>query len=824
MSVGVKTPTRSQFEHAEFLCGEIVSSPKEIPPSSSDGLDNTKRRMESTCTSLNRTYLNVGGASRFQSTSSSSLSRNDRHDCSFRKRRYSQPQKSLEASAFGSLRRRRLASQVDLKFGEKGANIILPTRFLLGGNINDPLNLNGLYEDDAGRILNERTPESSPLPTPSHRSSVEVKIPPNITDPLNLNSDDFDNKNVKKRKRSYYNRHKRKENVPQVQHSTALPGKEASDGGKDLFNPLKIDIDTSNEISDDIEEDLSLDIQAANLNKSIAPNKIVSPVIPQASPKMRRRRMTISECRAEISTDTARVLFRSSSSPDNNKISPFRKNKKQFTSPRSVSTKPKFSSKPKFVHGNYNRYYGYRNPKYERDHRMDSFDSEWFECKDVLDVGCNVGSLTLTIARDFRPNKIVGMDIDGTLIKAARKNIRQYLSCRVTDPSKYPVSCLTNYGPISAPPVGDAKSISTFPSNIMFIQGDVVLEDDRLLEYQSEEYDMILALSITKWIHLNHGDAGLKRVFKRIYKQLRPGGKLILEPQPWSSYKKRKKLTEQIYTNYLSIELKPDAFRNYLLTEVGFSMCEVIGVPFNKSKGFRRPLQLYTKTDTISNTPNIPDTDEHTQHTSDTDRIAQHQNTRTVQLDGQTDVADKKPIITEASAPTEMVDCNTEASAPAETLDCKSEASAPTKMVDCNTQASAPTKMVDCNTQASAPTEMVDCNTEASAPAKTLDCNTQASAPTKMVGCNTDVNNSRDAQTITETSASSESIILHTRLNVASSESVNLYTRLNVGHSQVLEGVGADGQTVDLDVRLGNLEDSSADPSVTMETMQLDRN
>ena len=64
-----------------------------------------------------------------------------------------------------------------------------------------------------------------------------------------------------------------------------------------------------------------------------------------------------------------------------------------------------------------------------------------------------------------------------------------------------------------------------------------------MVDQQREEYDVILALSLTKWIHLNNGDTGLKRFFRRIFNHLRPGGKLILEPQPWSSYKKKKKLT-----------------------------------------------------------------------------------------------------------------------------------------------------------------------------------------------------------------------------------------------------------------------------------------
>lgn len=74
-------------------------------------------------------------------------------------------------------------------------------------------------------------------------------------------------------------------------------------------------------------------------------------------------------------------------------------------------------------------------------------------------------------------------------------------------------------------------------------QGNYVLERDELVEAQTPEYDVVLCLSLTKWVHLNWGDEGLKRMFRRIYRHLRPGGILVLEPQPWSSYGKRKTLT-----------------------------------------------------------------------------------------------------------------------------------------------------------------------------------------------------------------------------------------------------------------------------------------
>lgn len=239
--------------------------------------------------------------------------------------------------------------------------------------------------------------------------------------------------------------------------------------------------------------------------------------------------------------------------------------------PASIKSmqKNKTKSAP-FTHGNYDRYYGYRNANDFTDIRLNAFEKHrtFFDDCNVLDIGCNNGLVTIAVARDFRVKRAVGIDIDRRLVDKAR----QFL--------------------INEKRNSDANA-ETFPFNVEFKCGSYVLAHENLLELEVAQFHTILCLSVTKWIHLNCGDAGLKLAFRRMYKQLLPGGRLVLEAQGWKSYKRRKSLTPNIAANYKNIKLFPENFDGYLLgKEVGFQSVFTVDVPKHDAQGFQRPIKV----------------------------------------------------------------------------------------------------------------------------------------------------------------------------------------------------------------------------------------
>jgi len=165
----------------------------------------------------------------------------------------------------------------------------------------------------------------------------------------------------------------------------------------------------------------------------------------------------------------------------------------------------------------------------------------WVRDRVVLDVGCNEGvvSLHLGLPR-FGAARVHGVDIDPGLIERAhanRRKVRDRLNRAVEDVVKFHVHDYSSRDGGNAGPRGP--------------------------------YGAILALSVSKWIHLNGGDAGLRRFFARLVGELLPGGILVLEPQRWGSYGRNKRSSTRARANFGSLTLRPEGFVDLLEREYG---------------------------------------------------------------------------------------------------------------------------------------------------------------------------------------------------------------------------------------------------------------
>jgi 7SK snRNA methylphosphate capping enzyme len=117
----------------------------------------------------------------------------------------------------------------------------------------------------------------------------------------------------------------------------------------------------------------------------------------------------------------------------------------------------------------------------------------------------------------------------------------------------FPASCAHSHGPLPIP----SSSPELFPHNVSFRTADWV---NVTIPEDEGGYDVVLAcvpnaplvftrfsylsprFSITKWIHLNGGDAALNTFFARVAAVLPPGGQFVVEPQAWETYRKAKRM------------------------------------------------------------------------------------------------------------------------------------------------------------------------------------------------------------------------------------------------------------------------------------------
>ncbi|CAN9509400.1 unnamed protein product [Ophioblennius macclurei] len=519
----------------------------------------------------------------------------------------------------GLAKRRRRANS------DSQSDPVLPSHFLLGGNIFDPLNLNSLLDEDVNRVTNQETPKCSPLPSRGG-DPVEILVPRDITDPLNLKGGGRDGADgggvllspLKSRKRHRARHHGggggggagEKEAVPArlFPPTVSLLTRE----GSVPASPLPCELNTAITCRDDVAPPPILPRRHTHPAPS-STRKSAS----QGDGRHRRRRRTTSARSSDATATTVTVVAATKSTRFETPVVGGAKSGGELRH-RSARL-PQKKDRHRYQYGNHSRYYGYHGFYGDRwegrigmedDPRLRLLDSDWFRGKRALDVGCGTGHITLAIARWFDPAHILGVELDERLVHAANRNILHFLSHDLVvtergESSKkgeeqeakgeeqqqgFPLSLRLSRGPLAAPPLLAAPPppACKFPHNITFIQGDYVTQ--REAWPGQGQYDVILCLGVTKWVQLQLGDGGVARLFRRAYQSLAPGGLLVLEAQPWSSYSHSKRASETTFRQYCSLRLRPEQFTSFLTDNVGFTSYRLL-----KHAGNHRPVYLFHK-------------------------------------------------------------------------------------------------------------------------------------------------------------------------------------------------------------------------------------
>ncbi|CAF2138218.1 BnaA02g11410D [Brassica napus] len=267
--------------------------------------------------------------------------------------------------------------------------------------------------------------------------------------------------------------------------------------------------------------------------------------------------------------------------------------------------KKKKKKQESFPFGNYKNYYGYRiSNDMDEDPRLKVLKKEWFQGKDCLDIGCNSGIMTIHIANKFGCRSILGVDIDSSRVGDAQWHLRNFV--RKQNHAKPGEKKSTSVAADGVVHGSEEQSVSL--SNGEAKTGSGETKDlFQIVSFQKENfvhtrnldenrYDTILCLSVTKWIHLNWGDDGLITLFSKIWRLLNPGGIFVMEPQPWKSYEKNRRVSETTAMHHRTIVLRPEHFQEILLDKIGFRTVEDLTSSLSGvSKGFDRQILAFQK-------------------------------------------------------------------------------------------------------------------------------------------------------------------------------------------------------------------------------------
>ncbi|KAL6705460.1 hypothetical protein ACN47E_006725 [Coniothyrium glycines] len=224
-----------------------------------------------------------------------------------------------------------------------------------------------------------------------------------------------------------------------------------------------------------------------------------------------------------------------------------------------------------------------------------------FTAKTCLDIGCNAGGVSCQLALNFQAASVVGVDKDAKLVAQAQKllalrasRVRPATTHSLRQCEYYPISAVLSHGyriePEQQISPTTAASVPTLPRwpPVRFHTADWVTSDNQHL---TGPYHVILALSVIKWIHLEHLDPGLLDFFAKCSSALAQGGYLIIELQTWDSYEKavRPNAAPHLADNLRLLQYRPETSFDDLLAKQGLHLS-------NSTNVLPRRLNVYRKT------------------------------------------------------------------------------------------------------------------------------------------------------------------------------------------------------------------------------------
>ncbi|SOV16126.1 bicoid-interacting protein BIN3, putative [Plasmodium sp. gorilla clade G2] len=239
--------------------------------------------------------------------------------------------------------------------------------------------------------------------------------------------------------------------------------------------------------------------------------------------------------------------------------------------------------------------YDSENIYYIYDHRLNhinKYHKDIFKEKVILDIGCNCGIVSFLLGLNFECRVVNAIDIDNNIITKNIKLLRLFIEfifiynserhmldffLKNKDISKIEIDMFKNiyflyeklkgsrnyynkmnniYNQDIITDINDPNtcdnSLRHFPLNIYFLCSDIF---DNKYRHLNNTYDIILALSVIKWIHLNKGDEHLILFFDRVYFMLKQNGYFILEYNKEKKYKLRK-IQKKYYKKNISLNYK----------------------------------------------------------------------------------------------------------------------------------------------------------------------------------------------------------------------------------------------------------------------------